>query len=51
MSIETDARTAWKAWGADARYGICLHCKGWKYVRRALGGRRWLCLECWDRTS
>lgn len=52
MSLEAQARIAWTAWGAYAKYTRCHDCLAFTYCRsrRRVTGI-WLCLQCWDQRA
>jgi hypothetical protein len=47
-SLEQAVRIAWLGWGGYAKFTICARCGEPRHCR-SRGGRRFLCLECFDR--
>jgi len=48
MTLEEQARQAWKSWGSYAMFTICDACGVHKHCR-AVRRSYWLCLDCWDQ--
>jgi hypothetical protein len=50
-ALEREARRLWAAWGDYAKSTRCHGCGSFCYCRRPAGGRRWLCLSCFDEEA
>jgi hypothetical protein len=47
-ALEEAARYAWRVWGGWAKYTRCAKCAEMRHCR-SRGGRRFLCLDCFDQ--
>lgn len=47
-ALEKLVRQAWVDWGSYAQWTVCADCTDWRYCR-SRGGKRFLCLACFDQ--